>query len=143
MAEEKSVVLSGNQIMTAFAQEKMRLEETNRGINSVQAILEEILFAKESLNAIKKTKKGEKAMVSLGAGVYLDVLVDKSTKVKSSRAGGVIIEKETSAAIEEIEQREKETIEKLEQLEKVQRASYANLNALGQMITQAEKSFKK
>jgi len=142
MAEQKTVALTGEQIMNAFGQEKIRLEDINRRMASVQNLLQEVFFAKESLTAVKKAKKGEKAMVALGAGVYLNVLIDKNTKVKSSYAGNVIMEKEISKVIEEIEAREKETAEKLEQLEKQQKASYANLNALGQIINNAGKRQK-
>ncbi|MBU2475892.1 hypothetical protein KKG83_00305 [Candidatus Micrarchaeota archaeon] len=140
MAEQKTVKLTGDQIMGALRQEKTRMESIQRAIVSVDNLLQEIFFAKDSLKAVKNTKKGEKAMISLGAGVFLDIKIDENTKVKKSLAGNVLINSQIEKTISELEEREKEAQEKLEEFNKQQQAIYANMNTLTQIITKAEKA---
>ncbi len=137
---EKTVNLNGKQIVDAITQEKKRLEHVQRSINSVENLLQEIFFAKESVKAIQKAKKGEKAIITLGAGIFLDMKVDENTKVKRSVAGNILIENKTEKALEELEKQEKEVREKLETLNKQQQSIYANMNTLSRIITEAQKA---
>ena len=137
---EKTVSLSGQQIAVAFQQEKLKLEEIERRMVSVQNLMQEIFFAKESIESIKKTKKGEKAIVPLGAGMHVDVKIDSNTKIKTILAGNVIIETGTEEALKTLEKREKEAQEKAEELQKQQQSLYANLNTLGQIISKAQQA---
>jgi prefoldin alpha subunit len=140
MAEQKTIKLTGDQIIGALKQEKARMESIQRAIVSVDNLLQEIFFAKDSLKAVKNTKKGEKAMISLGAGIFLDIKIDENTKVKKSLAGNVLINSQIEKTINELEEREKEAQEKLEELNKQQQAIYANMNTLTQIVTTAEKA---
>jgi prefoldin alpha subunit len=141
MPEQKTITLSGKQIVTALQQERIKLEAIQRTIASVQSLLQEIFFAKESLIAVKNARKEDnKAMVSLGAGVYLDVKINETTKVKTSLSGGVVVNSDIEKAIKDLEEREKETQKKLEELNKQQASVYANMNTLTQIITKAQKA---
>lgn len=137
---EKTIKLTGQQIVESLNQEKSRLEAVQRGIASVQGILQEVFFAKESIKAVQKTKKGENAMVTLGAGIFLDVKIDETTKVKSTIAGNILIESDLDKALEELEKREKEVQEKLQELDKQQQRIYANINTLGRIVSEAQKA---
>ncbi len=138
--EGKTVNLSGQQIAHAIKQERTNLEMVQKTIASVQNLMQEIFFAKESLKSIKKTKKGEKAMLALGVGLYLDVKIDENSKVKKSIPGNIIIDSQIDKALEDLDKKEKEAQEKLEELDKQQKSIYANMNTLGQIVTQAEKA---
>jgi len=140
MVEQKTVKLTGDQIMNAFGQEKARLESLQRRMASLQALHQEIFFAIDSLKAIKKTKKGEQAMITLGAGIFLDVKIDENTKAKKSLAGNVLVGTKINEIIEELDLRETETSNKIEEMNKQQQAIYANLNSLSQIITKAQQA---
>ena len=142
MTEQKTIQLTGQQIVNALTQEKSRLESVQRSIASIQGLMEEIFFAKEALKEVKKTKKGDQAMVSLGVGVFLQVKIDEKTKVKTSLPGNVIIESKTDDAIAQLEEKEKDAQEKLEELSKQQQAIYANMNALSQIVQKAQQARK-
>ena len=138
MTEQKTVKLNGQQIIEGLRQEKARLESIQRSIASVNSLYQEIFYAKDSLKALKKTKKGEKAMISLGAGMFLDIKIDETAKVKKSLAGNILIGSKIDVSLKELEERDKEIQEKLEELHKQQQVIYANMNALTQIVAKAE-----
>jgi len=137
---EKTINLSGKQIVDGLNQQKAQLDAIQRGMASIQGLIQELFFAKESIKGIKKTKKGEKSLISLGAGVFLEMKVDETTKVKRSIAGNILIDSKIDAALEELEKQEKEATEKLQQLYKQQESIQANMNTLTRIITEAQKA---
>ena len=137
---EKTINLSGKQIVDGLNQQKAQLDAIQRGMASIQGLIQELFFAKESIKAIKKTKKGEKSLIALGAGVFLEMKVDETTKVKRSIAGNILIDSKIDAALEELEKQEKEATEKLQQLYKQQESIQANMNTLTRIITEAQKA---
>jgi len=140
MAEDKTIKLSGKQIVDGLTTEKMRLETVQRNIASIQNLLQEIFFAKESLKSIKKAKKGENTIISLGAGIFLDMKISETTKVKRIIAGNIMLDSKADKALEELEKQEKTTTEKLEELDRQQQSIYANINTLSRILTQAQKA---
>ncbi len=142
MAEQKTVTLNGQQIVNALTGEKAKLESIQRSIASVQGLMEEIFFAREALKEVKKTKKGDQAMVSLGVGIFLQIKIDEKTKVKTSLPGNIIVESKIDDSIAQLEEKEKEAQGKLEELSKQQQAIYANMNALSQIVQKAQEARK-
>ena len=130
---EKRMNLTGNQLAQLANQESGKLNEINRRISSFQNFRNELTGAKDALEEISKNEKGEKILVNLGAGIFVQASLEENAKAITSIAGNVFKEKpsnELAALLEKkiqsldksigsvIEQQQK-TASRLSQLEQI------------------------
>ncbi|PIN85255.1 MAG: prefoldin subunit alpha [Candidatus Diapherotrites archaeon CG11_big_fil_rev_8_21_14_0_20_37_9] len=89
MTDEKKATLTGPQLMQLLTQEERKLEDINSRINAFQNYKSELIGAKDTLKEIEKNKEGDKILVNIGAGVYLEAKIEDSSKAIAAIAGNV------------------------------------------------------
>ncbi len=110
MSEKKEVRLSEQQLMDSYRNEQAKMDFLQRRMQEMQLVLNEIVTAEEAVKELRKTKKEENILVSLGAGVYAEAKIGGTSKVKTSLAGNVLLDEESEAAEKKL-QGEREKVE--------------------------------
>lgn len=137
MAQRKQVKLTQQQLMQTFVGENNRLEEINRRIMELSAVLNELTMAIDALKAMKQDK--EKIMVPLGAGVFLEATAEKPREVVFSMTGGVLKTKKAEEVKKELETR-KEALQKVFEANQAQRQRTAtNVNTLSDVLREGQR----
>ena len=140
MAEEKKpmIKLTREQLINAFGAERANLDALQQQMVAMDNALREILGATDALNAIKKSKEGEKIVVPVGAGIYIDAAIESSSKAKSSLAGGVVVNTSIEDALKELEAKKQETENAIAGVRKDQERTITTLNSLGNLLQSLE-----
>ncbi len=139
MAEEekKRVTLTQEQVLQAYQENEMELNDIRQRIGMIQSLLSENFAATEALNEIKEGKS-EKIMVNLGAGVYADATLEQSKTVKTTLGANVLANTSIEKTLETLAKR-KENLEKdMQTLAQAQQQLIQNMETLRQIIMQAE-----
>jgi prefoldin alpha subunit len=144
MAEEKKqqIKLTEPQLVNAFSAERANLEALQTQLADVQAFLRELLAAKDSLTAIKKSKEKEKIIVPLGAGYYIDAMLDNNANVKASLAGGAVLNNTIEEALKAIEEKKQDTERTIANMQSDQERILTNLNSLSRLLNTLEQKKK-
>ena len=139
MAGEENVRLTGAQLAE---QERRRLDEVSGRIGSFQNFRTELRAAKDALEALGKGKKGDKILVSLGAGVYVRASVDDTGKAVSALTGNVFMNKSGKEIIGVLEKKIRNMDKTIEQAFEEQQKAISRLNQLEQIIYAGQKAMQ-
>jgi prefoldin alpha subunit len=138
--KRKEVKVSAQQLIETYRSDQLKLDNIQRRQQSLQQILNEMLVAYEAIEEIKKAKKDENVMVSLGAGVYAEAKIAKTNSFKSSLAGNVLVDNPASKVLSEL----KEGIEKAKKdLAAVQlegRKTEQNIQGIATLLQQGQRA---
>ncbi len=135
MSEEKtSTRLTGAQLMQLVAQEKQKAEELTQRINSFQSFKSELRAAKDALSEIEKSKKGEKILVNLGAGIYVEASIEENTQAISSLSGKIFKTKKIKDLDKTIENKIKNLDKTIATVAEEQSKAVSRLNQLESVI---------
>ncbi len=146
MAGEKNVKevrLTGEQVFGFLQNERTKLDSLRRKRTLLQNSLQEIGFAIESLKEIKEMKKNDNILVALGAGIYLNGLIEENKKVKRNLPGNVVIELSSEDAVKKLEKEKNDLRKELEKIVKEEESVLINVNNLSRAIRLAEKEARK
>ena len=135
MAEEKQIRLTGNQIEQLAVQERQKLAEVNRRISSLQGFRNELHAAHDSIEEITKTDKGEKMLVNLGAGVFVNATLEENSKAITSIAGSAFREKTNKEIVKSLSQKISALEKNLSTVAEEQQKTIARLTQLEQIIS--------
>ncbi len=139
MAEDqKKVKLSEQQLMNIFSSERGKLENIQSDIAMTQSQLLEIAAATDALNAIKKSQEKEKIIVPVGAGVYIDALVESNANAKASMAGGIVANMTIDEALKILAERKEGTGNSLAEMQKAWEKVSANLESISRLLSMIE-----
>ncbi|MFH1752256.1 MAG: prefoldin subunit alpha [archaeon] len=131
---EKKVNLNRNQVIALLNNERKKVEDLNVQVNQSRQHLNEIIGASETLKHLKNVKANEEAMMSIGAGTFINCTLKDNLKVKQLYPGDIVIEITLDKAVTDLDKR-KESIEKQikmlrEQLDK----TYQNYSNMEQVL---------
>ena len=127
MPEKKEIMLNEQQLMDAYRNEQTKMDFLQKKMHEMQQVLNEIVMAEEAVKELRKTKKEENILVSLGAGVYAEAKIGGTSKVKTSLAGNVLLDEESEAAEKKL-QAEREKVEaSMRETFKEQQAALQNI----------------
>ncbi|HLD58610.1 MAG TPA: hypothetical protein VI977_03135 [archaeon] len=139
MEEKKQVTVTGEQLLEAYRAEQMKLEALQQRMQQLQGLVIEANTAEEAVNEIKKAAKNEKIIVSLGAGVYTEAVLDGNESFKTGLAGSIMQNSDTKKTLdylkEQKEMLQKESAETAKEYEK----TISALNEIGGLLQQAER----
>ncbi len=135
MAEGQKVSLTGNQLAMLAQQEREKLGELNRRINSLQGFRTELRGAKDALEEISKNEKGEKMLINLGAGVLIEAALAENLKALSSISGNVFREKPNKDLVKSLEKKIGAIEKSLESVSNEQGKVVSRLNQLEQIMS--------
>ncbi len=136
---EKTIKLTGQQLVQAIENEKSKLEMLNRRMGSLQAISREIAGAELAIKEIGKTKPDEKILVSLGAGLFMDATIQENSKVLMGMTGDVLKYKTIEEAKKELEIRRNDLNKEIREVQEESRRTASNLNNLNKALALAVK----
>ncbi|UAL07744.1 MAG: prefoldin subunit alpha [Candidatus Methanogranum gryphiswaldense] len=88
------------QAMAVLESYNKQLESLGRQAQVLQASMDDILRARETLKALKDAKEGDEVLLPIGASSYINVNVSAKTKVIVNVGNRVSIEKTIDEAIE-------------------------------------------
>ncbi len=131
---EKKITLTGQQLLQLARQERQRLEQVNMRISSLQGFRNELVGAKEALKEIEKNEKGNRIMVNLGAGIYIEASVEDNAKTIAAIAGSVFKEKKNEELIKLLDGRIAGVDRQLESIAGEQQAAIGRVNQLENVI---------
>ena len=93
---EQKIQLTGNQLVQLAQQERKKLAEINQRANQFRNFKTELRAAKDTLEEISQNKKGDKIMINLGAGIYINASVDNTETATTGLSGNIFKEKKIS-----------------------------------------------
>ncbi|MAG18316.1 MAG: prefoldin subunit alpha [Candidatus Diapherotrites archaeon] len=131
---EKKVQLTGNQLIQMANQEKQKLAQINDQVARFQEFKTELLAAKDVLTEIEKNKKGDKILINLGAGVYMNMTIDETSKAISSLSGNVFKEKNSKELIKVLDNKIKNMNKTISKIAEDQQKAMARVNQLEQVL---------
>jgi prefoldin alpha subunit len=85
-----------------------QLAQVQQQIAAVDAAVIEVSVTKGTIDTIKDLKSDSPSLVPIGAGVFANGILKKSSTVLMDVGAGVVMEKELVAAVELLDKREKE-----------------------------------
>ncbi len=88
------------QAMTVLDSYNKQLETLSRQTQVLQASMDDLLRARETLKAMKDAKEGDEILLPIGASSYINVNVSKNTKVIVNIGSRISVEKTIDEAIE-------------------------------------------
>jgi prefoldin alpha subunit len=88
------------QAMAVLESYKKQLESLNRQAQVLQASMDDILRARETLKALKDAKEGDKVLLPIGASSYINVNISADTKVIVNVGSRTSVEKSIDEAVE-------------------------------------------
>jgi prefoldin alpha subunit len=139
----QEIKLTGQEVIGFLQTERQKLSDLRRRRVLLQNSLQEIAYSLESLKEMKEMKKNDNLMVSLGAGIYLNALVDESKKVKRNLPGNVVVELSAEDAIKKLEKERNELKKELEKTAQEEESTLINVSNLNRAIRMAEKGARK
>ncbi|MCX6798987.1 MAG: prefoldin subunit alpha [Candidatus Diapherotrites archaeon] len=139
MAEEKTVRLTGEQLLNAYRNEQARVEMLQKREQSVQQLLAEFAAAIDALKEIGGIGAENSVLVPLGAGVYAEARIADTKKVKSSLAGSVLLDKSAKETLQQLEEQRKNVEQESGKLVQEMRRTVQNLKNLGAILDEATK----
>ena len=142
MTEEKTVRLTGNQILQLLAQEQEKLQQINSTLATYQNMKNELISAKDSLNEIAKAKKGTKMLITIGAGILVNATIDETEKAISPVAGNVFKEKKIPELIKTLETRIMEVDKEIEKKANEQIRTIERANKLENILNAGRKALQ-
>ena len=143
MAEEqKTIKLTEEQLLNAFANERANVEAMQSNIAATENRLRDVLAATDALKAIKNSKEKEKIIVPLGAGIFIDASLESNSTAKNSMAGGVVVNVTIEDALKDLAEKRQEIEKAIAEMQKALERAVSNFNSIGTMLRSIEQKRK-
>ncbi len=138
----KTVKVNPEQAMQIFQAENQRYEESTQKINALRGILNETSSAKEAIKGISNASQNEKAIVPVGAGIFLFAKIENNKEALLSFPGQAGIVKPIKEIESELEKRLDNIEKALEKEARTNQQIASNLNNLAMMLQQDQQRKK-
>lgn len=137
MAEKKEIKITGQQLRQTYEAEKAKLDALNRQMTTFQNIMRETIGAIQSIDEIEQTKKNDKILVSLGAGVYKEATIEQDNSVIRSISGNVLKKSSLKETKQYLEKKKKEVQSDIDALQGEINTTVSNLNNIARLLNTA------
>ncbi|MDO8624938.1 MAG: hypothetical protein Q7R47_02560 [Candidatus Diapherotrites archaeon] len=135
MAENDRMQINFPQALQMLQQERASLEAIEIRLSNFSRILEETLMVKETLVAMQ-TLDDLHIIMSIGAGVYANVTLENTEKVKVTLGGGILKDDTLDNALKGLSNRQKEAETEIAKLQEERQKIVTNLNSLNTVARQ-------
>jgi len=135
----RQIEITEQQVLEGFKNEQLKMDSLRKAGEGIQGSVAETLAARDALKEISLAKKGEKIFVFLGAGVFAEASIEKTSKVRQTLGAGVVIEEGIEKVLENLEKMRAENEKKLGAVQQEQNKTLANLQGLGSLIAEAQR----
>ena len=136
--QQKEIRLTGEQILLQYNDTRARLETVQSRIRALAGMRQDMLLANTALKAISSAQEGEKILVALGAGIYIEAEAKNVKKVKKLLAGNIMVDDDSEATIKSVQEELEKTGRAMQELQREEQTLSQNLNALGQIIQKTQ-----
>ncbi|MDD5148649.1 MAG: prefoldin domain-containing protein [Candidatus ainarchaeum sp.] len=143
MAEEKQIVLTGQQLMNAYRQEESKLQALQQRMQQLNGLLMEANIAEDAVNEIKKAAKNEKIIVDLGAGTYVEAALDGNNGFKTGLAGTILQNSDSKGALEYLKKQKDMLQGEISGIAKEHEKTIASLNEIASWLQAGENQARK
>ena len=140
---EKKVQLTGNQLIQMSNQEKQKLAQINDQLARFREFKTELQASKDVLTEIAKNKKGDKILINLGAGIYMNASIEENSKAISSLSGNVFKEKDSKELINILDSKIKNMNKTIGKIAEDQQKIIARVNQLEQILAAGRQHVQK
>ena len=124
-------------LVDTYYMDQKRLEALQKRQQEMQQILTEVSLTTETLKEIKKTKKDESIMVSLGAGVFAEAKITNTSEIKISLAGNVLADKKIDEAITKLAKEKNAAEKEMEKMRAERDKITQNMQAVSNLLEKA------
>jgi len=124
-------------LVDTYYMDQKRLEALQKRQQEMQQILTEVSLTTETLKEIKKTKKDESIMVSLGAGVFAEAKITNTSAIKISLAGNVLADKKIDEAITKLAKEKNAAEKEMEKMRAERDKITQNMQAVSNLLEKA------
>ncbi|MBI4053659.1 MAG: hypothetical protein HY394_06525 [Candidatus Diapherotrites archaeon] len=136
--QQKEIRLTGEQILLQYNDTRARLETVQSRIRALAGMRQDMLLASTALKAISSAEEGEKILVALGAGIYIEAEAKNVKKAKKLLAGNVMVDDDAEATIKSVQEELEKTGRTMQELQREEQGLGQNLNALAQIIQRTQ-----
>ncbi len=137
------VTISFDELLQKFEEERTKLAGYDQRRVNVQTVITEAKSALDTLDAIEKAGKGEKILVPIGSGVYIEASLEDNKRLKTALIGDVVSETspeetrkmlntrldEFTKSFRKLAENEQRALRNLQNMENLIRRMGANRNA--------------
>jgi prefoldin alpha subunit len=137
--ETKTVKLNKDQTISLYRAKEKELKSISQKLQEINNLFIEISKAENTLKEIQKLKTSEKLLINIGAGILVECQVTNTKEAKISLPGTIMVTKDISQVVLDIENRKKELSDVKEKLAK----GYNNNVKMLQEISKALEMMRK
>jgi len=134
----KELRLTGEQILAQYNETKARLDATQSRIGALSGMRQDMLVANTALKALNSAEEGEKMLVALGAGIYVEAEAKNVKKAKKLLSGNIMVDDDAENVVKSISEELERTGKTLQQLRSEEQALAQNLNSLAGIIQKTQ-----
>jgi len=142
MAEKKAkkseaperVVLNFNELLQKFEEERGKLASYDQRRHNVEKVILDASAALAALEGIEKAEKGEKILVPVGSGIYIEAMADDLKNVKTALTADYVMETSLVQAKKTLNERIESFSKTLQRLAGHEQRSLQNLRSMEQII---------
>lgn len=131
--ETKTVKLNKDQTISLYKAKENELKGLTKKLHEIDNLFGEISKAESTLKEIQKLKDSEKLLINIGAGILVECQVTNTKEAKISLPGTIMVTKDISQVVSDIENRKKELSDVKEKIAK----GYNNNVKMLQQISKA------
>jgi len=131
--ETKTVKLNKDQTISLYKAKENELKGLTKKLQEIDNLFVEISKAENTLKEIQRLKDSEKLLINIGAGILVECQVTNTKEAKISLPGTIMVTKDISQVVSDIENRKKELSDVKEKIAK----GYNNNVKMLQQISKA------
>ncbi|MBI2529840.1 MAG: hypothetical protein HYW05_01735 [Candidatus Diapherotrites archaeon] len=134
----QEIQITHEQIAALYQSERVKFENIDARIRSVQNALFEINAAISALEEFRELKSETEVLVPLGSGVHINTRISPQQKIKMSLAGNVVLDVSAEKAIADLGKRREDTEKYLIALRNDAAGIASNISSLERAIMAAQ-----
>ena len=130
--------LSQEQLVQKYEYERQKFMAFEQKRENLIGLLTETEGALAAVKAIENSSDGEKVLIPLGAGAYINATVDDKKNIQTSYAGNVFIKSSIEDTKKDLEERSTALKNNLENLAKEEQRALQNISSIEQLLRQMQ-----
>ena len=130
----RKVELTDQQVTQIYEASRNTLESLNARRRELFNARNEIEITLLAIEEISSSKKGEKLMVPVGAGIYLDAELSDSDGFRMNLPGGIFKKVNSAAAKAELGKRREDLMKNIAEIDKEMEKALQDVNKWGKIV---------
>jgi prefoldin alpha subunit len=140
---KREMKLNTAQMISLYQNQASALDATRSQLAAMQNMLRELSIAEQALKEVRKARKGEEVLLSVGAGIFINAKLSSTNEVVASIGEGVLEPMGIKKALARLEEQKEQVNVAIKKLEKQERALVGNLANLERALSHATQAQRK